>query len=374
MPGNSFGQLFKITTAGESHGLANIVIIDGVPAGMPLSVEDLKPDLERRKPGQSKLTTQRKESDIPEILSGVFDGKTTGVPITILIPNKDQHSKDYNNLKSVYRPGHADFTYDKKYGRRDHRGGGRSSARETVVRVAAGAVAKKMLSFYGEKISITGYTKQIGDIIAEISDPSLVTQSIVEINNVRCPDKTAAKKMIRLIDKVRRDGDSIGGIAEIVAVNVPVGLGEPVFDKLKADLGKALLSLPAVMGIEFGLGFAAAKTYGSVGNDIFKKKDNKIITSTNNHGGILGGISSGMPIIIRCAVKPTSSIQKKQVTVSSSGDKTVLAVKGRHDPCLLPRFIPIAEAMVAITLADHYLRMRNYKSTKTYNSHKPQRN
>jgi chorismate synthase len=365
MPGNSFGQLFKITTAGESHGLANIVIIDGLPAGMPLSVADLMPDLERRKPGQSKLTTQRKESDIPEILSGVFDDETTGVPVTILVPNKDQHSKDYNNLKSVYRPGHADFTYEKKYGRRDHRGGGRSSARETVVRVAAGAVAKKMLSHLGEKISITGYTKQVGDIIADIQDPSLITQSMVETNAVRCPDKPAAKKMISLIDKVRQEGDSIGGIAEIVAIDVPIGLGEPVFDKLKADLGKALFSLPAVMGVEFGLGFEAAKTYGSVGNDVFKKKNDKIITATNNHGGILGGISSGMPIIIRCAVKPTSSILKKQVTVSTSGNKAELAVKGRHDPCLLPRFIPIAEAMVAITLADHYLRMRNNKSTKT---------
>ena len=363
MPGNSFGQLFKITTAGESHGLANIVIIDGVPAGMPLSVSDLQPDLDRRKPGQSKLTTQRKETDIPEILSGVFDGETTGVPITILVPNKDQHSKDYNNLKSLYRPGHADFTYEKKYGRRDHRGGGRASARETVVRVAAGAVAKKLFSFYNEKIRITGYTKQVGDIVAKISDPALIIQSDVEKNDVRCPDYSSAKKMTRLIEKVRKEGDSIGGIAEIVAINVPIGLGEPVFDKLKADLGKALLSLPAVMGIEFGLGFEAAKTYGSIANDVFKKKGDKIVTTTNNHGGILGGISSGMPIIIRCAVKPTSSILKKQVTVSSSGKKTEIAVKGRHDPCLLPRFIPIAEAMVAITLADHYLRMRNNKST-----------
>lgn len=363
MPGNSFGQLFKITTAGESHGLANIVIIDGVPAGMPLSVSDLQPDLDRRRPGQSKLTTQRKETDIPEILSGVFDGETTGVPITILVPNKDQHSKDYNNLKSLYRPGHADFTYEKKYGRRDHRGGGRASARETVVRVAAGAVAKKLFSFYGEKIRITGYTKQVGDIVAQIPDPALIIQSDVEKNDVRCPDNSAAKKMTRLIEKVRKEGDSIGGIAEIVAINVPIGLGEPVFDKLKADLGKALLSLPAVMGIEFGLGFEAAKTYGSIANDVFKKNGDKIVTTTNNHGGILGGISSGMPIIIRCAVKPTSSILKKQVTVSSSGKKTEVAVKGRHDPCLLPRFIPIAEAMVAITLADHYLRMRNNKST-----------
>jgi len=365
MPGNSIGQLFKITTAGESHGLANIVIIDGVPAGMPLSVADFQPDLDRRRPGQSKLTTQRQESDIPQILSGVFEGETTGVPITILVPNKDQHSKDYGDLKSLYRPGHADFTYEKKYGRRDHRGGGRASARETVVRVAAGAVAKKLFAFYGEKIRITGYTKQVGDIIAEVPDPASVTQSKVEMNDVRCPDPLAAKKMQRLIEKVREDGDSIGGIAEIVAVNVPVGLGEPVFDKLKADLGKALLSLPAVMGIEFGLGFEAAKTYGSIANDVFKKKGTKIVTATNNHGGILGGISSGMPIIIRCAVKPTSSILKKQVTVSSSGDRTEVEVKGRHDPCLLPRFIPIAEAMVAITLADHYMRMRNNISPKT---------
>jgi len=365
MPGNSIGQLFKITTAGESHGLANIVIIDGVPAGMPLSVADLQPDLDRRRPGQSKLTTQRKETDIPQILSGVFEGETTGVPITILVPNKDHHSKDYSDLKSLYRPGHADFTYEKKYGRRDHRGGGRASARETVVRVAAGVVAKKLFTFYGERIRITGYTKQVGDIIAEVPDPALVTQSKVEINDVRCPDPLAAKKMQRLIEKVREDGDSIGGIAEIVAVNVPIGLGEPVFDKLKADLGKALLSLPAVMGIEFGLGFEAAKTYGSIANDVFKKKGTKIVTATNNHGGILGGISSGMPIIIRCAVKPTSSILKKQVTVSSSGDRTEVEVKGRHDPCLLPRFIPIAEAMVAITLADHYMRMRNNISPKT---------
>jgi chorismate synthase len=365
MPGNSIGQLFKITTAGESHGLANIVIIDGIPAGMPLAVADLQPDLDRRKPGQSKLTTQRKESDIPQILTGVFEGKTTGVPLTILVPNKDQHSKDYNDLKSLYRPGHADFTYDKKYGRRDYRGGGRASARETVVRVAAGAVAKKLFSFYGEKIRITGYTKQVGNIAAAVPDPASITQSKVEINDVRCPDSIAAKKMQRLIEKVRQDGDSVGGIAEIVAVNVPVGLGEPVFDKLKADLGKALLSLPAVMGIEFGLGFEAAKSLGSMANDVFKKKGAKIVTATNNHGGILGGISSGMPIIIRCAVKPTSSILKKQTTVSQSGSETELVIKGRHDPCLLPRFIPIAEAMVAITLADHYLRMRNYKYTST---------
>ena len=365
MPGNSFGQLFKITTAGESHGPANIIIIDGIPAGMSLTASDLQADLDRRRPGQSSITTQRQESDLPQILSGIFEGKTTGVPVAILVPNKDQQSKDYNNIKSVYRPGHADYTYDKKYGRRDHRGGGRASARETVVRVAAGAVAKKLFNFYGKDIRITGYTKQVGDVIAKIDDPAEIVQDDVEKNSVRCPDQAAAKKMIQLIEKFRKEGDSIGGIAEIVAVNVPVGLGEPVFDKLKADLGKALLSLPAVLGVEFGLGFKAAYTPGSIANDLFKKNGDKIVTKTNNHGGILGGISSGMPIIIRCAVKPTSSISKKQVTVSSSGKKTEMEIKGRHDPCLLPRFIPIAEAMVAITLADHYLRMRNNKSSKT---------
>jgi chorismate synthase len=358
MPGNTFGQLFKITTAGESHGPANIVIIDGLPGGISLSEKDLEVDLQRRRPGQSKLTTQRQEMDIPEFLSGIFDGKTTGMPLTIRIVNSDQRSRDYEDIKSKYRPGHADFTYDKKYGVRDYRGGGRASARETVTRVAAGAVAKKMLAFFGEKIQIVGYTKQVGDIIASIPKPEKVRLTAVESNEVRCPEPKTAKKMIRLIETVRKEGDSIGGIAEIVASYVPAGLGEPVFDKLKADLGKALLSLPAVLGVEFGLGFASAFARGSVANDVFKKSGNRIVTKTNNHGGILGGISSGMPIIIRCAVKPASSILKKQNTVSKSGAKTSIEVKGRHDPCLLPRFIPVAEAMVAITLADHYLRMR----------------
>ena len=364
MAGNSFGQLFRITTAGESHGPANIVIIDGLPAGIPLEESDLQQDLDRRRPGQSSITTQRKESDIPEILSGVFEGKTTGVPLTILIRNRDHHSGDYNNIKTKYRPGHADFTYDKKYGTRNHRGGGRASARETVVRVAAGAVAKKVLSFYGENILIVGYVKQVGDIVASIPEPEKVRLKDVEKTKVRCPDPANAKKMIRLIETVGNEGDSIGGIAEIVATNVPSGLGEPVFDKLKADLGKALLSLPAVLGVEFGLGFKAAVARGSEANDIFKKRGDQIITATNNHGGILGGISSGMPIIIRCVVKPTSSILKRQITVSSSGEKTYLTIKGRHDPCLLPRFVPVGEAMVAITLADHYLRMRSYQNTK----------
>ncbi len=364
MAGNSFGKLFKITTAGESHGPANIVIIDGVPAGIPLDISDIQPDLDRRRPGQSALTTPRQETDTPEILSGVFNGETTGVPLTILIQNRDQHSQDYNNISDKYRPGHADYTYDQKYGRRDHRGGGRSSARETVARVAAGAVAKKLLSYYGEKINVVGYVKQVGNIIASIPDPSKIKLNDVEANQVRCPDPIAAKKMIHLIQSIREEGDSVGGIAEIVATNVPTGLGEPVFDKLKADLGKSMFSLPAVMGVEFGLGFAAATAHGSEANDVFKKRGDKIVTRTNNHGGILGGISSGMPIIIRCAVKPTSSILKKQSTVTKSGKRTSITVKGRHDPCLLPRFIPIAEAMVAITLADHYLRMRTYREVK----------
>jgi chorismate synthase len=363
MPGNSFGQMFKITTAGESHGPANIVIIDGLPAGIPLSVLDIQPDLDRRRPGQSSITTQRVESDTAEIISGVFEDTTTGAPLTIEIRNRDQRSKDYNEIKSKYRPGHADFTYDKKYGVRDHRGGGRASARETVVRVAAGAVAKKLFYFYGEKIHIVGFVKQVGDIVASVQHRSGLSHADVEKNKVRCPDPLAATKMIELIETVRDEGDSIGGTAEIIATNVPPGLGEPVFDKLKADLGKALFSLPAVVGVEFGIGYKAATSRGSEINDRFKKLGDRIITTTNNHGGILGGISSGMPIIISCAVKPASSILKKQVTVSSSGEKTTLQVKGRHDPCLLPRFIPVAEAMVAITLADHYLRMRCSRRT-----------
>jgi chorismate synthase len=361
MPGNSYGQIFRITTAGESHGPANIVIIDGIPAGIPLDDSDIQPDLDRRRPGQSAITTPRQEPDTAEILSGLFEGETTGVPLTILIRNRDQKSKDYDNIKDKYRPGHADYTYDQKYGRRDYRGGGRSSARETVARVAAGAVAKKVLSHYIKNIKIVGYVKQVGDITAQIPEPAKITINQVEKNAVRCPDPHAAKKMIALIESIRKEGDSIGGIAEIVASNVPVGLGEPVFDKLKADLGKGLFSLPAVMGVEFGLGFKVAIARGSESNDIFKKRGNKIITTTNNHGGILGGISSGMPIIMRCAVKPTSSISKLQKTITKNGKATSITVEGRHDPCLLPRFIPLGEAMVAITLTDHLLRVRPNK-------------
>ncbi len=362
MPGSTFGQAFRVTTAGESHGPGNVVIIDGCPPDLPLSEEDIVPDLERRRPGQSKIVTQRKEADAPEILSGVFEGKTTGTPIAILVRNEDQRSRDYSNIKDVYRPGHADYTFDAKFGRRDYRGGGRSSARETVARVAAGAVAKKLIAhaFGGE---VLGYVTQVGDIVGTI--PAVVTLDQVETlpggepNIVRCPDPTAAARMVTLIEKMRKDQDSIGGVAEIVARNVPAGLGEPVFDKLKADLGKALFSLPAVLGVEYGAGFAVATARGSENNDAFETDaEGTIRTRSNRHGGMLGGISSGMPIVLRAAIKPTSSLPRSQDTVTASGDATTIRTTGRHDPCLLPRFIPMGEAMVALVLADHWLRWR----------------
>lgn len=372
MPGNSFGQALRITTAGESHGPANVVIIDGVPPGIPLTVDDLMVDLERRRPGQSRIVTQRDETDVPQILAGVFDGQTTGTSLAILIPNQDQRARDYEEIKDVYRPGHADFTYDAKYGRRDYRGGGRSSARETAVRVAAGSVAKKILQIECGA-SVIGYVVQVGDVVAEVSDPAAVTLEQVETlrdgtsNIVRCPDHGAAARMIELIETVRSQQDSIGGIAEIVAVGVPAGLGEPVFDKLKADLAKALFSLPAVVGVEYGAGFAAAAARGSTNNDVFeaappasaKPGAPSIRTRTNRHGGMLGGISSGMPIVLRAAVKPTSSLPLEQESVTRGGQSVLVRTKGRHDPCLLPRFVPIGEAMVALVLADHWLRWKS---------------
>lgn len=359
MSGNTFGQAFRITTAGESHGPGNVVIVDGVPAGLPLSIEDMLPDLARRRPGQSKITTQRKESDEPEILSGIFEGKTTGTSIAILIRNQDQRSRDYSDIQDKYRPGHADFTFDAKYGFRDFRGGGRSSARETSVRVAAGAIAKKLLAHW-HGIQVIGYVKQVGNIIADIAMPEAVTLEQVEANMVRCPDANAAEQMIALIDEVRKDQDSIGGVSELVATGVPPGWGEPVFDKLKSDLGKALFSLPAVLGVEYGAGFDVATARGSDNNDIFEETETgtSIRTKTNRHGGLLGGISSGMPIVFRCAIKPTSSLSKEQPTVTRKGEPTTISTKGRHDPCLLPRFVPMGEAMMACVLADHALRHR----------------
>jgi chorismate synthase len=363
MPGNSFGQALRLTTAGESHGPANVCILDGVPPGIPLTVEDLLVDLDRRRPGQSRIVTQRQESDTPQILAGVFDGLTTGTSLAILIPNEDQRSRDYDDIKSLYRPGHADFTFDAKYGRRDYRGGGRSSARETNVRVAAGAVAKKILDqACGGRV--VGYVVQVGDVRAEIADPAAVTLSTVETladgsaNIVRCPDHAAAARMVELIDQVRKQQDSIGGLAEIVATNIPAGLGEPVFDKLKADLAKAMLSLPAVTAFEYGAGMAVVTARGSGNNDVFEVEGDRVRTRTNRHGGMLGGISSGMPIVLRAAVKPTSSLPLEQETVTREGDAATIRTKGRHDPCLLPRFVPMAEAMVALVLADHLLRWR----------------
>ena len=374
MAGNSFGQAFRITTAGESHGPANVVIIDGVPPGISLSVDDLMVDLNRRRPGQSQIVTQRDESDTPEILSGLFEGRTTGTSLAILIRNQDQRSKDYGNIQHVYRPGHADYTFDAKYGFRDYRGGGRSSARETTVRVAAGVVAKKILqqAFDGR---VVGYVTQVGDIKAQIADPVRIQLADVETlpsgepNIVRCPDLAAAGRMIELIEQVRKEGDSIGGAAEIVACNVPAGLGEPVFDKIKADLAKALFSLPAVMGVEYGIGFGCASMRGSQNNDYFIPDHSRlegghpgITTQSNRHDGMLGGISSGLPIVLRAAVKPTSSLPLEQPTVTDQAEPTTIRTKGRHDPCLLPRFIPMAEAMVAIVLADHWIRWRGQRT------------
>ena len=380
MPGNSFGQAFRVTTAGESHGPGNLVIVDGCPPGLPLGVEDLIPDLARRRPGQSAIVTPRDEPDAPEILSGVFEGRTTGASIAILVRNRDQRSRDYAAIRDKYRPGHADHGYDAKYGFRDYRGGGRSSARETTVRVAAGAIAKKLIAArFGGRV--VGYVRQVGDVAADVPDPAAVTLDRVERlpdgrpNVVRCPDAAAAERMVALIERVRGERNSIGGVAEIVATGVPAGLGEPVFDKLKADLGKALFSLPAVLGVEYGVGFGCAALRGTECNDVFyapggaaraggeatvgdsgRPAAARIATRTNRHGGMLGGISSGMPIVLRAAVKPTSSLPRPQETVTRGGAPTTIATKGRHDPCLLPRFVPMAEAMVALVLADHWLR------------------
>lgn len=371
MAGNSFGQLFRITTAGESHGPGNVVIIDGVPPGLALSVDDLMVDLNRRRPGQSKIVTQRDESDTPEILSGVFEGRTTGTSLAILIRNEDQRSRDYSEIKDKYRPGHADFGFDAKYGFRDYRGGGRSSARETTARVAAGVVAKKLIeqSFGGR---VLAYVTQVGDVRMPVVDPASITWEQVEKlpdgepNIVRCPHPDTAAKMVALIDEMRLAGDSIGGVSEIVATGVPAGLGEPVFDKIKADLAKALFSLPAVLGVEYGVGFGCATLRGSQNNDLFAPTEPRtdgigksgIGTESNRHGGMLGGITSGQPIVLRAAIKPTSSLPTEQRTVTTDGAPTTIRTKGRHDPCLLPRFIPMAEAMVAIVIADHWLRWK----------------
>jgi chorismate synthase len=363
MTGNSFGELFRITTFGESHGEAVGVIIDGCPAGLSLDADDIQKELDRRRPGQSRVTTARAEEDKAAILSGVFQGKTTGTPIAIIVENKDQDSEAYEYLKDTPRPNHADYTYQMKYGLRDWRGGGRSSGRETVGRVAAGAIAKKLLSL--EDIEILGHTIEIGGIRAREASVSQIKEKAEE-NPVRCGDPKAAKDMVNGIIEAQKEGDSLGGIVEVNALNVPVGLGEPVFDKLDADLSKAIMSIGAVKGVEIGAGFVVSRRRGSENNDEFILRDGRVITGSNNSGGILGGISTGMPIRIRAAIKPTSSIAKAQKTVDlAKMRETSIEISGRHDPCIVPRVLPVCEAMVALVLADHFLRNRASRISRT---------
>ncbi len=353
MPGSSFGNLFKIMTFGESHGPAIGVTVDGCPSGLELTESDIQAELDRRRPGQSSVTTPRKESDQVEILSGVFEGKTTGVPISLLIRNQNQKSKDYSNIKELYRPGHADFTYEKKYGLRDYRGGGRSSGRETACRVAAGAIAKKYLSQKG--VTITAYTKSVGDI-----EGSEVDFKQIEKNPVRCADPNVVDDMVKLIESKRDEGDSVGGVVEIVVQGCPIGLGDPVFDKLDAIIGHALLSIGTIKGIEFGSGFAGTTMTGFEHNDSFVAKDGDVSTQTNFSGGILGGISNGEEIVCRVAVKPPSSITKTQETVTKSSENTTVEVHGRHDPCICPRVVPVVESMMAIAILDCFLVQKSF--------------
>lgn len=355
MAGNTFGHLFRITTFGESHGGAVGVVVDGCPPGIEISEEEIQIELDKRKPGQSSITSPRKEQDEIHILSGITDGKTTGTPILMLAYNKDAKPEDYLHLKDLYRPGHADYTFEKKYGIRDYQGSGRASARETLGRVAAGAIAKKYLR---EKlgIEILSYVEQVGNVKTTV-DFNNVTMVDIEQNIVRCPDPKTAEQMIKLIESVRDAGDSIGGIVRGVVKNVPVGLGEPVFDKLPADLGKAMLSINAVKGFEIGSGFEVVKLRGSQHNDEFTiDKKGNIQTKTNNAGGTLGGISNGETIYFRVAIKPVSTIRKKQNTVTKENKSVELEATGRHDPCVLPRAVPIVDAMSALVIMDHYLR------------------
>jgi chorismate synthase len=356
MAGNSFGEIFRITTFGESHGKSIGVVIDGCPAGLELNLDFIQQELDRRKPGQSAITTQRKESDTFEILSGVFEGKTLGSPIAISIKNEDQKPEDYTHLKEAYRPSHADYTYETKYGIRDYRGGGRASARETATRVVAGAIAKQLLTKAG--IEITAYVSSVGIVKIEKNYQQLDFTK-TEANIVRCPDEETANRMIELIQEIKAKGDTLGGIVTCVIKHTPAGLGEPVFDKLHADLAKAMLSINAVHGFEYGSGFAGTKLNGSQHNDLFETNTKgEIITHTNNSGGIQGGISNGMDIYFNVAFKPVATIMQTQATVDKDGNETEIKGKGRHDPCVVPRAVPIVEAMAALVLADHYLRAK----------------
>lgn len=353
---NSFGHLFRITTWGESHGGSVGVLIDGCPPNLPLDETDIQPELDRRKPGQSNITTPRKESDTVKIYSGTFQGKTLGTPICIMVMNEDVRSQDYQEMASKFRPSHADYCYQKKFGIRNWQGGGRSSARETIGRVAAGAIAKKLLRlYYG--VEILACVSQVHHICAPV-DPEKMTFEQIESTPIRCPNPEIAQTMIEHIREIRSQGDSVGGIITCIAKGVPCGWGEPVFDKLEADLAKAMMSLPAARGFEVGTGFDAIRYTGSQHNDVYRNDNGKIITPTNRSGGIQGGISNGMPILFRIAFKPTATIMMEQETIDLEGHNTTLKGRGRHDPCVLPRAVPIVEAMTALTLIDHALRQK----------------
>jgi chorismate synthase len=351
---NSFGKIFKVTTFGESHGPAIGVTIDGCPAGLAIDESFIQSELDRRKPGQSKITTQRKEDDTFKILSGVFEGKSTGTPIAIVIENQDQRSKDYSHIAETFRPSHADYTYEAKYGVRDYRGGGRSSARETAARVAAGAIAKLILRNFN--VDIQAYVSQVGEIKAP--HYSKLDLSLTENNIVRCPHEETAQQMINFIDQIRLDRDTIGGLVTCVIKNTPVGIGEPVFDKLHAALGMAMLGINAVKGFEYGSGFEGVKLRGSAHNDEFYKEGNRIRTKTNHSGGVQGGISNGEDIYFNVAFKPVATIMQDQATVDKNGNETAVSGKGRHDPCVLPRAVPIVEAMAALVIVDFILRSK----------------
>jgi chorismate synthase len=357
MAGNSFGELFRITTFGESHGVGLGVVIDGCPPNITFDEHTILKELARRKPGQSAITTDRKEDESIEVLSGVFEGKTTGTPIAVIVRNNDQRSQDYDTLKDVYRPSHADYTYEQKYGIRDYRGSGRASARETVARVIAGAVAKQLLNSYG--INITAYVSQVAHI--KVTKPyTELDLSLTETNAVRCPHEETAQQMIQLIEQMKAEGDSVGGTITCVISGTPAGLGEPVFDKLHAELGKAMLSINACKGFDIGSGFEGITMKGSEHNDVFVSTNRKITTLTNHSGGVQGGISNGEDIYFRCAFKPVSTISKTQQTVNTDAAETSLNATGRHDPCVLPRAVPIVEAMAALVMIDQLLRNKVY--------------
>jgi len=355
--GNSYGHTFRLSSWGESHGAGIGVVVDGCPPRLALTVDDIQHDLDRRRPGQSRLTTQRGEADSAEILSGIFDGLTTGGPIAVLVRNADARPGAYDHLRDLYRPSHADFTYEAKYGHRDWRGGGRSSARETIGRVAAGAIARRLLAEMGG-IEVLAWVSQVHDIVADV-DPNTVTLEMVEADATRCPDPTAAATMALAIDAARRDGDSLGGIVTCVARGVPAGLGAPVFDRIEADLAKSMLSLPASKGFDIGSGFNAVTMTGRTHNDPFiPGPDGRPVTTANRSGGVQGGITNGADINFRVAFKPTATISSAQDTVNTQNEAIVLEARGRHDPCVLPRAVPMVEAMALVTLADHWLRQR----------------